>query len=154
RYGNDDIFVVDVDGSNLRRLTDNNAHDDNPAWSPDSSQIVFSSDRDGSENIFIMNADGSGVRNLTQDSGRWRGIPAWSPDGTKVLYTTQSDSPRPSWLTEPLGLASILLQAALLMGAVLLVVRRWLLPFGALTVLITVSSALMSVLQDRYVLLP
>ncbi|HMA36885.1 MAG TPA: hypothetical protein VKY74_20690 [Chloroflexia bacterium] len=48
------------------------------------------------------------------------------------------------------GVASILLQTALLMGAVLLAVRRWTLPFGALTLVFALNATLMSILDDRY----
>jgi dipeptidyl aminopeptidase/acylaminoacyl peptidase len=154
RYGNDDIFVMDSDGGHLLRLTDNNAHDDNPAWSPDSSKLVFSSNRDGNENIFVMNADGSNATNLSQDSTMWNGVPEWSPDGKKILYTTQGNPSRPSGFVQSLGIASVLIQAALLMGVVLLALKHLSLPFGAMTVIIGVNGALMTVFHDRYVLLP
>lgn len=150
RYGNDEIFAINADGSNLVRLTDNDDHDDNPSWSPDGSQILFTSSRDGRDNIFAMNADGSGVRNLSQDSGRWNGAAAWSPDGTRILYAVQGDSPNASGATRALGVASILLQATVLMGIVLTVVKRWSLPFGALTFIMGLNGALMTVFHDHY----
>jgi hypothetical protein len=53
-----------------------------------------------------------------------------------------------------LGISGILIQSALLIGIILLLIRRWLLPFGALTLLIGLNSALMSVFEDTYHLLP
>jgi hypothetical protein len=53
-----------------------------------------------------------------------------------------------------LGISGILLQSALLMGMILLLTWRWSLPFGALTLLILLPSALMSVFEDTYQLLP
>ena len=50
---------MDIDGSNLRRLTNNEALDGDPRWSPDSRQILFDSDRSGNSDIFVMNALGS-----------------------------------------------------------------------------------------------
>jgi hypothetical protein len=52
------------------------------------------------------------------------------------------------------GAATILLQAAILMGTLLLVVRRWQLPIGSMTFLITLNVALMTVFQDTYYLIP
>jgi len=60
----------------------------------------------------------------------------------------------PSWMIQSLGIASILLQTALLMGVVLLAVRHGKLPFGALTVIIGVNNAMMTLFHDRYLLVP
>jgi hypothetical protein len=63
-------------------------------------------------------------------------------------------SPRPDpFFTQALGVAGILIQAALLMGLVLLIVRRWTLPFGALALILTLNSLLVSVLNDQYALI-
>src|SRR5260370_570665 len=52
------------------------------------------------------------------------------------------------------GAAGILLQAALLMGLILLAVRRWQLPLGALTLMFTINAVLLSFLADQYGLIP
>ena len=64
-----EIYVMDADGSNSRRLTRHNALDAFPSWSPDGTQIAFHSDRDGNWNIYVMDADGSNPRQLTSHSG-------------------------------------------------------------------------------------
>ncbi|MCA9968589.1 MAG: PD40 domain-containing protein [Anaerolineales bacterium] len=73
-----EIYVVNVDGTNLVQLTDNDAFDSWPVWSPDGRQIAFVSDRDGNQEIYVMNADGSNQRNLTQNPAE-DGYPAWRP---------------------------------------------------------------------------
>jgi Tol biopolymer transport system component len=65
RDGNDEIYVMNADGTGATRLTDNPASDYQPAWSPDGSRIVFTSNRDGRSDIYVMNTDGSGVTRLT-----------------------------------------------------------------------------------------
>jgi len=66
RDGNSEIYVVNIDGSNLRNLTTHPADDGiwfSP-WSPDGAKIVFTSNRDGKWEIYTMNADGSDQRKL------------------------------------------------------------------------------------------
>ena len=58
--GDPEIFVMNTDGSGLRKLTDNSAVDAAPSWSPDGGKIVFTSDRSGAFELYSMNSDGSG----------------------------------------------------------------------------------------------
>ncbi len=88
--GNWEIFVVSVDGSELRRLTDNHADDLWPAWSPDGQQLVFYSGRDGNYEIYVMNADGSEPRRLTDDPA-YDYTPTWSPDGRRIAFVSDRD---------------------------------------------------------------
>lgn len=89
RDGDWDIYVMDADGSNLRNLTDNNANDFAPAWSPDGQFIAFHSDRNGTEDIYVMDADGGNLRNLTSDDNRDEREPVWSPDGQSLAFWTR-----------------------------------------------------------------
>ncbi len=57
--GDPEIFVMNTDGSGLKKLTDNSSVDAAPSWSPDGSKIIFTSDRSGSFELHRMNADGS-----------------------------------------------------------------------------------------------
>jgi Tol biopolymer transport system component len=55
----EEIFLIDTDGTHLTQLTDNDIWDLYPVWSPDDARIAFLSQRTGSLGIFVMNADGS-----------------------------------------------------------------------------------------------
>jgi Tol biopolymer transport system component len=76
--GNTQIYVMNIDGSNMTRLTSNSANDTGPKWSPNGTRIAFSSDRDGNSEIYVMNADGSGQTNLTNNSAT-DSAPVWQP---------------------------------------------------------------------------
>ena len=65
RDGNLEIYIVDSDGSNLRRLTRHPSIDVSPTWSPIGNQIAFTSDRSGRPQIYIVGVDGLGLRRLT-----------------------------------------------------------------------------------------
>lgn len=90
RDGNEEIYVMNADGSFLSRLTNDPAVDVFPAWSPDGSRVVFSSDRDGNPEIYVMNADGSNLRRLTNDPAA-DALPAWSPDGLRIAFVSDRD---------------------------------------------------------------
>ena len=79
RDGQTQIYEMDSDGSNVRRLTVNSWEDTYPAYSADGSRIVFMSDRTESTELYIMNADGTNQVRLTQGNYH-EGQPAWRPD--------------------------------------------------------------------------
>jgi dipeptidyl aminopeptidase/acylaminoacyl peptidase len=85
RDRNYNLYVVDIDGTGLTRLTSHPAADFNPRQSPDRSKIAFVSDRGGNMDIYVMSSDGSGVLRLTTYSG-YDSAPAWSPSGERIVF--------------------------------------------------------------------
>ena len=75
--GNDEIWVVNRDGTDARQLTRNDWEwDKHPTWSPDGTQIAFWSNRDGHAQIYVMNADGTEQRNVSANEyNDWN--PVW-----------------------------------------------------------------------------
>ncbi len=84
-YPSYDIFMVDVDGSNLTQLTSAFGYDAEATFSPVGDRVVFTSMRDGDLDIYSMAPDGSDVRRLTDTLG-YDGGPFYSPDGSKIVY--------------------------------------------------------------------
>ena len=60
------IFVMNVDGTQVRRISRGNYYDFLPRWSPDGTRIAFTSSRDGTNGIYTMKADGSDVRDVSR----------------------------------------------------------------------------------------
>ena len=89
-----DVFVMDVDGTDVHRLT-TTGDDYDPSWSPDGSEIAFSREDDSkadadttvTSDIFVMDADGENVRRLTRGGPKnTYHNPVWSPDGSKIAF--------------------------------------------------------------------
>jgi len=83
--GNQEIYLMDPSGRNLRRLTNNKGIDISPCWSPNGRQIAFVSDRTGSPQVYVMNADGTDVHRLTFE-GSYNTSPVWSPRGDLIAF--------------------------------------------------------------------
>lgn len=83
-----EIYLMDADGTNPRRLTENIYAEGFPTLSPDGSRIAFDSNRLRSEgepfnrsDLFVMNTDGTGQALLTRGSSA-----TWSPDGKQIAF--------------------------------------------------------------------
>ncbi len=91
-----EIYVVNADGSNQTRLTNNSANDIRPSFNGDGSKIVFASDRDtnsghdGINEIYVMNADGSNQTRLTNNAVDDTN-PSFNGDGSKIAFISQRD---------------------------------------------------------------
>ena len=100
RYeGNNDIYLVNADGTGLTRLTTDPGNDTFPSWSPDGSSIVFISDRTDTHQVFVMDADGSDIRQLTHGGHRFA-RPAWSPGGSRIAALRIGTDGRDDVMTE------------------------------------------------------
>ncbi|MFW6079302.1 MAG: Ig-like domain-containing protein [Gemmatimonadota bacterium] len=88
------IDLVNVDGTDVRPVTDPSLDARRPTWSPDGTRIAFARIPDGetASDIYIVDADGDGADAvaLTTDPAR-DDFPAWSPDGTRIAFTSLRD---------------------------------------------------------------
>jgi Tol biopolymer transport system component len=90
----DDIYVMNDNGSGIRRLTNNTlSKDRDPRWSPDGKRIAFTRYMDKeriqtSSELFIMDADGTDQKRLTHNTVA-DGYPSWSPDGQYLTFTSK-----------------------------------------------------------------
>ena len=78
RDGNEEIYLMNADGTNPVRLTQSPGSDWGPDWSPDGTKIAFHSLRDGNYEIYVMNADGTNLVNLTKHPAL-EAASAWFP---------------------------------------------------------------------------
>jgi TolB protein len=78
----EDLYLVGADGSGFVQLTDDEARDRGPRFSPDGERIAFYSNRGGRYSLWLINRDGSGLRRLSERPTV--APPVWSPDGTRL----------------------------------------------------------------------
>ena len=88
-----EIYLMDADGGNQQRLTENRKNDYAPSWSPEGTRIVFESDRKGdfiNFEIYVMDADGGNQQRLTENRvDDWS--PSWSSDGKRIAFTSDKE---------------------------------------------------------------
>ena len=80
-----DLYTLPIAGGEATRITSGQAYDMQPRYSPDGSQIVFVSDRNGSENLWITDGDGGDPKALTKGERKSYMSPIWSDDGEYVI---------------------------------------------------------------------
>ncbi len=90
RDGNDEIYVMNADGTCQTNLTNEPLADWSPAWSPDGKHIAFARffDNNSFTDIALINPNGSGLTRLTNAHGEY---PDWSPDGTRIAFASARD---------------------------------------------------------------
>jgi len=87
--GNRDLWIHDLDRGVASRFTFDPAVDSNPLWSPDGTQIIFSSTRDEKRGLYRKDASGVGSAELLLDVADGASPNTWSSDGRFLLYNTR-----------------------------------------------------------------
>jgi len=99
-----DLWVMDADGSNKRRLTSNGATNWAPSWHPDGKRLIFSSNMDDwredikrfghNFELYLINIDGTGLERITHNEV-FDSFPMFSPDGKKLVFGSNRNPKKP-----------------------------------------------------------
>jgi dipeptidyl aminopeptidase/acylaminoacyl peptidase len=82
------IYAMNADGSNVRRLTNHKGEDSSPSWAPDGAAIVYSTQASGDRlGLFLMSVDGKEQHGVAHSKYQDFCFPTWSMDGRMVLFT-------------------------------------------------------------------
>lgn len=94
------LWIIDFDGANNRPLTTGNQNDFSPRWSPDGTQILYLSSKDGATQLYLRWLDSGAeakLSNFTSSPGNIQ----WSPDGQWIAFTAQVEAPSRSMVELP-----------------------------------------------------
>ena len=100
-----EIGLLNTDGTGFRRLTEDDFIDALPAWSPDGTKILFTSNRGDGEklDLFVMDTDGQIVRQLTHTPDIHEGDPDWVGDTIIYTYSAAGEETQSVWAMSPDG---------------------------------------------------
>ena len=90
RDGNPEIYVMNSDATELKRITESSGIEYDIAWSPDGRKIAFASDQDGSPEIYVVDIRDGEIERLTRNSVR-DDQPVWSRDGKHIAFVSYLD---------------------------------------------------------------
>lgn len=102
--GNDDLYILNTDTRELRKLTNDYYDDRDPAWSPRGDKIAFSSDRtpfgkNEKYNLFLYDVKTGAIDYLTYGNESYS-APAWSKDGSQIAFTCDADGAQNIWMID------------------------------------------------------
>ncbi|MFP8490262.1 amidohydrolase family protein [Gracilimonas sp. Q87] len=89
-----DIYLLPINGGKASLIRGGHAYEIQPRFSPDGSQILFTSDAGGADNIWVMDADGNNARQVTNENFRLLNNPVWTPDGEYIIAKKHFSSTR------------------------------------------------------------
>jgi Tol biopolymer transport system component len=90
RDGNPELYVMLADGTEQKRLTNNDAAEYHVSWSPNGKRLLFVSERDGNPEIYVTDVKGDKQTRLTTNNVR-DDEPVWSPNGRKIAFVSYLD---------------------------------------------------------------
>jgi Tol biopolymer transport system component len=103
RTGDNELFVMNIDGTDVTRLTDNSGYDVHASWTPDSRRIVFASNRSqgqstaGRLHLYVMDANGQHPTRITNDAGE-DSFPEVSRDGRRIVFINDRTGKREAYI--------------------------------------------------------
>jgi Tol biopolymer transport system component len=98
------LWLVNADGTGIKKLVDSPSDESHPDWSPDGLRIVYDRSTATDRDLWVVNADGTGARSLTSGKA-YEADPDWSPDGATIAYQRGTGVPYQNelWLMSATG---------------------------------------------------
>lgn len=154
------IYAMNADGSDMRVVINTNHFEALPSFINGDSEVIFSAWANGFGEIYRVPAGGvddlSEAVNLSNNPALNMLHATVSPDGSRILFVGrgQGAGGGASFEMQDFGVTSVLLTSAIIGAVVSLLAWRWTVPFGTFTLLFTFSTAMLTLLNDFYLLIP
>lgn len=144
---NGGVYVASIDGSHARQIA---ARAQMPAFSPRGDRLAFVLNFQGVSDIAVAGIHGISSTDVSRLSGMNASRPAWTPDG-RIVYSAQANgNVLDTEIAQAFAVDGFLISSVLLIGALLVLMRRFSLPFGAITVLVAIYAIEQATQQDHY----
>ncbi|HET9097492.1 MAG TPA: hypothetical protein VFN37_12575 [Candidatus Baltobacteraceae bacterium] len=141
------VYVANANGGNARLAVPGASF---PAFSARGDRLAFTRTAHGVSDVGIASASGATAANLSHLSGMNASRPAWTPDG-RILYSAGANGPvLDTDIAQAFAIDSFLVSSVLIMGGLLLLLRRFSLPLGAITVFVLIYAVEQATQQDHY----
>lgn len=154
--GQTQIFVMNADGSNPRQVTESEFGASYPAWLSDNT-IVYTEFFDNDAEIFSLNLESNEANNLSNNAALNEGFATTTADGS-IIYrgriTSTLDTGDSNDLLLVYSLSSMIISTVILVAAMMLLIREGRPPFGAMTILWTLTYLLLATQDDGYQVVP
>jgi cation transporter-like permease len=141
------IAATDARDSRLTRLKLQGAQ---PAFSPDGQRIAYVASAGGAAQIFVAHGGGTHAVNVTQLASQDASHPAWLSNDELVFTAAGRAQPVYTYFGKAYSMDAMIISSLILMGVILLLVRRFRMPLGSMTVLLLLYSAALATQSDTY----
>ena len=141
------LGVTDASGVNGKRLK---LQGSESAASPDGKRIAYTSNDNGAAQIFVANADGSHPVDVTRLAAQDASHAAWRSDGELVFTSAGRAQPIYTSIGKAYSEDAFIISTVVLMGLLLMLVRRWRMPLGSMTAILTFYSIALATQSDTY----
>ncbi len=121
-----------------------------PAWSADGNSIAYIRDAGGDSQVFVTNLISGRTANVSQLAGLDASRPAWTPRGDLIFSATGRPVPATTFLGLAYSEDANIIESIVVTGIALLLIRRWRMPFGAMTLLLGVFAIAMAFQSDLF----
>lgn len=148
-FDKDDGTLLATDAAGAR-ATPLRARGSEPSVSPDGKRIAYVSNEGGAAQVFIANADGSKAVDVTRLAAQDASHPAWLSN-TELLFTAAGRAPPVfTSMGKEFSMDAIVISSLVTVGLMLMLVRRWRMPLGSMTVLLTLYAVALATQADNY----
>jgi hypothetical protein len=142
------IRISSPDGRTTRTIVEKS--DGSPTISQDGRSIAFLNGELGGEQLWLSDMNGKNARDVSQLSGMDVQDAAWAPDGSILFVALGRRDPTRTGIGKSLAVTAMILEAAILAGAMLALIRRFRMPFGAFSLMFAAFALAMALQSDFY----